>query len=392
MESIEVTPHRTTTLSEFRSPETPSTRMHRPSFVRSFTIRSIKVVAIILIIEYLVLPQVAGARKTLSLLQNLNIAYVGLAVVAELAALLSYAYLTMSVLPKHSLSLWTAFRIDMSSLALSHVTPAGTAGGTGLSIRLLVSKGIRATDAAFAIALQGIGSAVILNLLFWLGLIISIPIWGFNPIYLTATIIGILLIAAVTVLIVSFTRGERHFTRITVNLFSKLPYLNEAKIQSTLQHISERLRDLASDPQLLKTALRWAVANWLFDAASLWIFIAAFGHFVNIDGLLVSYGIANILAVLPVTPAGLGIMEAALTTSLIGFGTPRGVAILGVISYRLINFWLPIPGGALAYLSLGVGNQSAEKHQQQHRRSLSPSKLNPNKIGQDLKFPQEDQK
>ncbi len=376
-------------MSSFDGQQTSDARLHQPSILRSYTIRSIKVVAILLIVEYLVVPQLAGARKALSLIQHLNIGYIGLALVAEIAALISYAYLTMSVLPRQSLKPWTALRIDLSSLALSHVTPAGTAGGTGLSIRLLVTQGVRAADAAFAIAVQGIGSAVVLNLIFWVALIISIPIWGFNAVYLSVTLIGILLILLFCVLIVAFTRGERHFTRLIVGLFSKLPYLSEAQIESTLQHISERMRSLASDPPLLKKALTWAVANWLFDAASLWIFLAAFGHFVNIDGLLVSYGIANILAVIPVTPAGLGVVEAALTTSLVGFGTPRGVAILGVISYRLINFWLPIPGGALAYLSLGIGPQSSERKHTKQSKRLSASKLNPNMIVKDLQLPED---
>lgn len=375
-------------MSEPEKSTTPISRRRKPSPLRRLTISSIKVLAVILIIEYLLVPQLAGARKTLSLIQHLNFAYVGLALIAEVAALVSYAYLTMSVLPKQSLDLWSIFRIDMSSLALSHVTPAGTAGGTGLSIRLLVTKGIRATDAAFAIAVQGIGSAVVLNLIFWLALIISIPFWGFNAIYLTATIVGILLFALVSVLIIAFTRGERRFTRIVVRLFSKLPYLNEAIIESTLQRISQRIRDLAADPPLLKRALTWAVANWIFDATSLWIFLAAYGHFVNIDALLVSYGIANILAVIPITPAGLGVVEAALTTSLVGFGTPRGVAILGVISYRLINFWLPIPGGALAYLSLGIGSQPSDKKPREGRKRISASKLNPHSIGKDLEVRQ----
>ncbi len=375
--------------SEPKERKTPSAPRPKPSLLRRFTIRSIKVVAIILILEYLVLPQVAGAKKTLSLIQHLNFGYVGLALIAEIAALLSYAYLTMSVLPKQSLDLWTIFRIDMSSLALSHVIPAGTAGGTGLSIRLLVTKGIRATDAAFAIAVQGIGSAVVLNLLFWVALIISIPLWGFNAIYLSATIVGVLLFMFAGVLIIAFTRGEQHFTQISVRLFSKLPYLSEAKIESVLQHISERIRNLAADPPLLKRLLTWAIANWVLDAASLWIFLAAFGKFVNVDALLVSYGIANILAVIPITPAGLGVVEAALTTSLVGFGTPRGVAILGVISYRLINFWLPIPGGALAYLSLGLGTQTQDKKLQKPRKRLTATKLNPNIIVQELELPQE---
>jgi hypothetical protein len=41
-----------------------------------------------------------------------------------------------------------------------------------------------------------------------------------------------------------------------------------------------------------------------------------------------------------------------LTSTLVGFGAPRAVAIMGVITYRLLNFWLPIPLGALASLHL----------------------------------------
>ena len=36
------------------------------------------------------------------------------------------------------------------------------------------------------------------------------------------------------------------------------------------------------------------------------------------------------------------------------FGADRGTATLGVLSYRLVNFWLPIPAGAAAYVSLKV--------------------------------------
>lgn len=372
-------------MNEYEESTPTRNQKARRSFARKFTIRSLKVVAIILIFEYLVLPQIAGAGKAVNLLQHVNLAYVLLGVALEVAALLSYAMLTISILPKSSLGLWQVFRIDMSSLALSHVTPAGTAGGTGLSLRLLITKGVRATDAAFAIATQGIGSAVVLNIILWIALLVSIPIWGINSIYLTVTVIGVLLIAVFCALVIAFTRGEQHFTRLAVKLFSKLPFLNEARITEILGRISERIRDLLSDPPLLKKALAWAIANWLFDAASLWVFLAAFGRFENIDGLLVAYAIANVLAAIPVTPAGLGVVEAALTTSLVGFGTPRGIAILGVISYRLINFWLPIPGGALAYISLGIGNHQDQRKQLEKKSRIS-SKLNPNVIGKDLEI------
>ncbi|MGH9115553.1 MAG: lysylphosphatidylglycerol synthase transmembrane domain-containing protein, partial [Acidimicrobiales bacterium] len=104
--------------------------------------------------------------------------------------------------------------------------------------------------------------------------------------------------------------------------------------------------------------------NWLLDAASLWVFVGAFGHWVNPDGLLVAYGLANVLAAIPLTPGGLGVIEATLTSVLVGFGTARGVATLGVIGYRLIQFWAPIPLGGLTYLSLQVdpGGPRSERH------------------------------
>ena len=66
----------------------------------------------------------------------------------------------------------------------------------------------------------------------------------------------------------------------------------------------------------------WAAANWLFDAASLWVFLFAFGQAVLPIDLLVAYGLANILAVIPITPGGLGVIEGVLIPTLVGFGVP----------------------------------------------------------------------
>ena len=98
-------------------------------------------------------------------------------------------------------------------------------------------------------------------------------------------------------------------------------------------------------------AFTWAGLNWLFDAACLWVFLWAFGNIVSPIDLLVAYGLANILAAIPLTPAGLGVIEGVLIPTLVGFGVPHAEAILAVLSYRLVNFWLPIPIGATPYAS-----------------------------------------
>ncbi|MCL4313736.1 MAG: YbhN family protein [Actinobacteria bacterium] len=306
----------------------------------------------ILVLEFLVLPELAGARHALALLGKVNIAFLLIGVLAEIVALLAYAQLTYTVLPGSSLTRFRLFRIDMSTLALSHVLPGGTAPGSALGYRLLTESGVQGGDAAFALGTQGIGSAMVLNVIFWIALVISIPISGYNPLYGIAAIVGALLLAAFAGVIIALTKGEAGVAERVGRIADRLPFLSGDVVVRTIKHLAERLRTLASDRNLLVQATVWAAANWIFDATSLWIFLAAFGHLVSPIDLAVAYGLAYILAVIPVTPGGLGVVEGVLIPTLIGFGTPRTVAILGVLGYRVVNFWLPIPAGALAYLSL----------------------------------------
>jgi uncharacterized protein (TIRG00374 family) len=124
-----------------------------------------------------------------------------------------------------------------------------------------------------------------------------------------------------------------------------------------LQRVAERLRVLGADRPLLARAALWATANWMLSAASLWVFVAAFGYRTDLDGLVVAFGLANVLAAIPITPGGLGVVEAVLTSALVGFGAPRGAAVLGVVVYRLVNFWLPIPLAAVFYPTLRAASR-----------------------------------
>ena len=66
----------------------------------------------------------------------------------------------------------------------------------------------------------------------------------------------------------------------------------------------------------------WGAGSWLCDLCSLWVFLAAYGHRVNPLGLLVACGPANLLATVPISPGGLGVVEGVLILFLVGFGTP----------------------------------------------------------------------
>jgi uncharacterized protein (TIRG00374 family) len=309
---------------------------------------------LVLVIEYLVLPQIAGARRSLSLLSDVSLLYVLAGVACFAASQVAYVQLTRGVLPRRTSTpgLRTLMRIQLSTLAVSHVVPGGAAAGGGLGYRLLTSNGVSGPDAGFALATQSIGSAVVLNAILWLGLAVSIPLRGFNPLYVTAAIVGLVVVGLFSGAVLALTRGEEGAVRFLRGVARRVPFLDEDKVHRLVHRVAERLRTLAADRPLMLRTVGWAATNWLLDAAALWVFLLAFGYRAPIDGLLVAYGLANVLAAIPITPGGLGVVEAVLTATLVGFGAPRGEAVLGVISYRLVNFWLPIPFGAAAYLAL----------------------------------------
>ena len=194
-----------------------------------------------------------------------------------------------------------------------------------------------------------------LNVILGIALLVSIPTHGGDPLYIVAAAVAATLIIAAGGLVLGLTRGRQWVERVVHSIAARLPRVQPETAERQVRRLAENLRAFASNRQVLLSAIGWASLNWLLDAASLWIFLAAFGYHAGVEGLLIAFGLANVLAAIPITPGGLGVVEGILIPTLVAFGAPYGVAVVGVISYRLVNFWLPIPIGGLTYLSLRAG-------------------------------------
>jgi uncharacterized protein (TIRG00374 family) len=319
----------------------------------------------LLVVEYLVIPRLVGASKDVHLLTKLNVGWLVAAILLEAGALLCYALLTRSLLLHERPALSRLVRIVMATTAIAHVIPGGAAGSTGLGYRLLTANGVAGPDAGFALATEAIGSAVVLNVLLWLSLIISIPLAGLHPIYVTTALVGLVGLFGAAALVYAFTRGEERAVRFVRSVGRRIPRVGADRLERLLRQAGGSLGEVAGDGALRNRALVWAALNWLLDAASLWSCLAALGRFVEPAELFAAYGIANVLAVIPVTPGGLGIIEALSITLLVSFGVTKEVATLGVVGWRVANFWLPIPLGAGAYISLRVPRGAGLRAQRQ---------------------------
>ena len=346
---------------------------HRGPFVRRDVRLSVGTLLVFLFLFYVVLPVVASHRNQVGALTHINVGYLALGVVLEIGALAAYTQLTHSVLPPDGPKRFRLFRINLSTLALSHVSPGGTAPGAALGYRLLTQSGVTGADTGFALGTQGIGSAVVLNVIFWFSLVAFLVLHGFHVpaglhghsstsasiLVLVAAAVGVVLLGAFGGLFYLLTRGQERASRIIRTVSGHIRFLDADRFTSLAERLAGRFAVLMEDRPLLWRAVGWATANWLLDAASLWVFVAAFSHFISPVDLLTAYGLANILAAIPITPGGLGVVEFVLVTMLAGFGVTEGAALSGVLAYRAVNFWLPIPFGGLAYASLELEQRSA---------------------------------
>lgn len=340
--------------------------------VRKHLWRVAKLLAVALVVNYLVLPQLAGARRAWELVTEVQPLLLAAGLALQVGAYLAHAQLTRAVLPEeHRPSLLGMARIEVASRAVSHVVPGGTAAGTALGFRLLQRRGVPGSDAGFAMGTQGIGAAVVLNVLLWCALVVSIPLRGVNPLYGTAAAIGAVAIGGFAALVLLLLRAERGSRRVARKVIGRIPLVDPDRVEDVVARIAERVRDLSGDRGLMTRAIGWAALHWICDGASLYMFLLAFGVAPGLDGFVIAFGIANVLAAIPITPRGLGVVEATLITLLVGFGIPRGEAILGVISYRLVAFWLPIPVGAAAYVSIRVGSTGDDQRGDQPRETGS---------------------
>lgn len=113
------------------------------------------------------------------------------------------------------------------------------------------------------------------------------------------------------------------------------------------------LRRVGGRPRGLLEPTAWAAGKWLVDAMVLTLVAHALGVRASVATILVALGVANLVAALPLTPGGIGFVEAGMAGVLVAFGVDPVSASLTAVSYRVVAQWLPV-AVALPVLARGA--------------------------------------
>ena len=119
------------------------------------------------------------------------------------------------------------------------------------------------------------------------------------------------------------------------------PGIDPDKVAETSRRLASLARSALTGRAFL-ASFGFAAGDLLFDLLSLDLVFLALRYQPGFGPLAVAYAAANIASAIPVTPGGLGVIEVTLVAITVGFGAPRATAVLAVLGYRIVNYWLPL--------------------------------------------------
>ncbi len=241
---------------------------------------------------------------------------------------------------------------QLAGNALGKIAPAGGAIGAALQYRMLVESGLeRGRTVAGITAVNLLTFAVVLALP-----VLALPSLLRGSVdrnLIEATLIGVAvftLLSAAAVALLAFDRPLELVGRAVQALRNRL-----RRSASPSRRLPERLRTerdrlLATLGPQWKQAVVATVGRWAFDYATLLAALAAVGSTPRPTLVLLAFCAAQVLAQIPVTPGGLGFVEAGLTAMLALAGVGAGRAVLATFAYRLFAYWLQLPAGLVGFV------------------------------------------
>ncbi len=102
------------------------------------------------------------------------------------------------------------------------------------------------------------------------------------------------------------------------------------------------VRRLFMSPRAHGLGVLGNVLYWFGDIFCLWAALQFVGVQISASLLVLAYSGAYVLTRRALPAGGAGVVELALTIALVGMGVRFTPALVGVVVYRLFNFWLPI--------------------------------------------------
>jgi uncharacterized protein (TIRG00374 family) len=270
--------------------------------------------------------------------------------------LCTYAFVWMSVTP--GLGFWRAMVMTQATTAVANTVPGGSAIGIGMTYSMLGSWGYSRSRSTTAVLVSGVWNSFIKLGLPVLALALVLLQGGAGGGRVTAALLGIAgLVAAIVVLALMLRSEEmaRRFGILAGRVASRLLGLIRRPPVHGWELATVKFRTRTLD----LVEHRWVAitVTSLVSHLSLYLVLLVALRDVGVSNaevgwaeVLAAFAFARLATAIPLTPGGVGFVEAVLITTLSAAGGDREQVVAAVLVYRALTWALPILVGVVCYL------------------------------------------
>jgi uncharacterized protein (TIRG00374 family) len=315
------------------------------------------VIGLLIVGLYFLIPKLAGLNKTWGQLKHGDPLLLGVGAVLELVSVGGYALLFRHVFGRGMPRIdWRAsIQIPLAGIAAIRLLSAAGAGGVAVTAWALRRAGMEAGVIACRMVATYVlqysiymASLLVCGLGLWFGVFSGGGSFSLDIIPAVFAAVVILIVAAMIFIPRDFERrlGQLGHRRGRIGRWAR-------RMATAPETLGMGVRTALSVVRERPLALLGAAAYWGFDIAVLGLSFRAFGQVVALAALIMGYFIGTLGSLLPL-PGGIGGVEGGMIGAFAAFGIPGGRAVVGVLAYRAISFWLPTLPGIVGYLRLRV--------------------------------------
>ena len=315
------------------------------------TVGRVIALVIALIGFYVVWPSLVALFASLGDLGHLNPLWYALMIAFEAASYAAIWALIALCVGTHRY-----FLIGVSQVAgnaVSKIVPGGNPVGAALQYRLLVTGGLDPTRIG-----TGLTAVSLINL----ATLFAMPVFPLPAILLGIVVVDQGLSRAIWLGVAAFVLlvGGGAVLLLANRPITVVGRAIQWVLNAMPRHkprVSELAERLTAERDIIRRTLgkQWgqailrSTANVFFDYLALLAAVFATGARPHASLVLLAYVAGIVLGMLPITPGGLGFVEAGLTAVLVLAGMTAAQATLATLAYRLVSYWLPVASGPVAY-------------------------------------------
>jgi len=284
-------------------------------------------------------------------LDHLNYVWATAAVLAEALSIVGYGYLQQRVLR------WSGAKISLAPLALvslannaiAYTVPGEPAVSSAYRYRFFRQHGASGASAGWTILTILIAQAIGMSLLLLVGVLAALT--GHAGVHERGAVIaGLFVVVFAGALLVRRDLLLR-FLGALLRQCQRLTGHPRGDVMNRIESTLQRMRDIPLSKGAVVRVVSMATALWLTDFVVLVCCFGAVHAPIPWSGVLLAFGVAQIVASLPLIPGGIGVVEGSLAVILVAYGARKVPALAVVLVYRLLTFWAVIIVG---WISVGV--------------------------------------